>query len=124
MNRVILVGYLGRDVRYTQFESGKELSTLRLATRTGYGDKAYVEWHNIECWDRLARQCRDYLSKGDKVLIEGTIKTYTWEEESQEFGTIVKTDKRILAKDVEFMHLKGKSKKKVEDSDPEWGGQD
>jgi single-strand DNA-binding protein len=106
MNKVILAGHLGQNVRYSKFESGKELALLRVATKTGYGEKAITEWHNIECWDALARQCVEFLTKGDKVLIEGSIKTYTWEENHEQYGSITRTDKRVLANNVEFMKLK------------------
>lgn len=102
MNKVILAGYLGQNVKYTKFESEKELTMLRIATKQGYGDKATTEWHNIECWGALAKQCVDFLSKGDKVLVEGSIKTYTWEDSDG----IQRMDKRILASNVEFMRLK------------------
>ena len=109
MNKVILAGWLGQNVKYTKFESEKELTMLRLATKTGYGDKAVTEWHNVECWGTLAKQCSDFLSKGDKVLVEGSIKTYEWEDRD---GT-KRAEKRILAYNVEFM----KTSKKVPTTD-------
>ena len=105
MNKVILAGNLGQNIKYTKFESEKELAMLRIATKQGYGDKATTEWHNVECWGTLAKQCLDFLSKGDKVLIEGSIKTYEWEDSDG----IKRSDKRIVASNVEFMRLKGKS---------------
>lgn len=85
VNKVILVGNLGKDpeVRYTQ--EGAPVASFSLATSEKWKDKSgnaqeSTEWHNITAWNKLADVCKQYLSKGSKVYIEGRIKTQTWND--------------------------------------------
>ncbi len=85
VNKVILVGNLGRDpeVRYTQ--SGTAVANFTLATNEVWNDKAGVkqertEWHRIVVWGKQAEVAREYLSKGRQVYIEGTLQTRQWDD--------------------------------------------
>lgn len=85
INKVILIGNLGRDpeIRYTT--SGQAVANFTLATTEGRtnkdGDKQeYTEWHRIVAWGRLAEICGEYLSKGKMIYIEGTLRTRSWED--------------------------------------------
>lgn len=84
INKVILIGNLGRDpeVRYTQ--SGTAVANFTLATTevwTKDGQKnEHTEWHRIVAWRRLAEICGQYLTKGRQVYIEGRIRTRKWED--------------------------------------------
>jgi single-strand DNA-binding protein len=86
LNKVMLLGRLGRDpeVRYTG--SGKAMATFSLATSTRWrdqdgNDQERTEWHRIVAWGRLGEVCGEYLSKGKQVYIEGRIQTRDWEDQ-------------------------------------------
>ena len=84
VNKVILIGNLGRDpeLRYTQ--NGTAVANFTLATTDSWtkdGEKnERTEWHNIVAWARLAEICGEYLTKGRQVYIEGRIQTRKWED--------------------------------------------
>jgi len=85
VNKVILVGNLGRDpeIRYTA--SGQAVTNFTLATssvRTNKDGekKEFTEWHRIVAWGKLAEICSEYLSKGKSVYIEGRLQTRDWED--------------------------------------------
>jgi len=87
INKVILIGHLGDNVKMHYFEGGNSLGRFPLATNETYtnkqtGDKVTTtEWHNIVVRNKLAEICEKYLTKGDKVYCEGRIKTRHWEGE-------------------------------------------
>jgi len=85
VNKVILIGNLGRDpeIRYTT--SGQAVANFTMATsevRTNKdGNKVEsTEWHRVVAWGRLAEICGEYLSKGKTVYIEGSLRTRSWED--------------------------------------------
>jgi single-strand DNA-binding protein len=85
VNKVILVGNLGKDpeIRYTP--SGKAVANFSIATSENWTDKegqkqVRTEWHRIVAFDRLAEICGEYLSKGKQVYIEGRLQTRQWED--------------------------------------------
>ena len=85
VNKVILIGNLGRDpeIRYTT--GGQAVANFTIATSDSYTDKdgerqERTEWHRIVAWGRLAEICGEYLSKGRMVYIEGSLRTRSWED--------------------------------------------
>jgi single-strand DNA-binding protein len=86
INKVILVGNLGRDpeIRYTA--NGAAVANFSIATSERWKDKNTgemqdrTEWHRIVAWGRLAEICGEYLSKGRQVYIEGRLQTREWED--------------------------------------------
>ena len=85
VNKVILVGNLGKDpeIKYTQ--SGIPVAKFSLATNERFKDKSgewqdRTEWHNIVAWQRLAEIVGEYVKKGSKVYIEGSLRTSSWED--------------------------------------------
>lgn len=85
VNKVILIGRLGRDpeVRYTQ--GGQAVGNFTLATNESWTDKGgqrqeRTEWHKVVAWGKLAEQCRDFLAKGRQVYIEGRMQTRQWDD--------------------------------------------
>ncbi|HEV8198754.1 MAG TPA: single-stranded DNA-binding protein [Candidatus Polarisedimenticolia bacterium] len=85
VNKVILVGNLGRDpeVRYTQ--GGAAVANFTLATNEVWNDKAgarqeRTEWHRIVVWGKTAEIAKEHLSKGKQVYIEGSIQTRQWDD--------------------------------------------
>jgi single-strand DNA-binding protein len=94
VNKVVLIGRLGKDPESIQLESVKKVN-LSLATSEVYYDKENVkreitEWHNVVMWRGLAETAERYLKKGDQVYIEGRIRTRSWEDkETQQKRYIV-----------------------------------
>jgi len=85
VNKVILIGNLGRDpeLRYTQ--GGSAVANFTLATNERWRDKdgnnqERTEWHRIVVWGRTAENCAQYLQKGRPVYIEGRLQTREWED--------------------------------------------
>lgn len=88
LNRVQLIGNLGLDPERRQFQSGGSVVRLRLATsesyRDGRGERVErTEWHSVAVWpDGLQDLVSQYLRKGDKVLVEGKLRTTKWQDQS------------------------------------------
>lgn len=85
INKVILIGRLGKDPEIRTFESGQKRASFSLATSETYKDKEgnrveNTEWHNIVCWRNLADIAEQYLFKGKLIYIEGKLKTRSWED--------------------------------------------
>ncbi|QYJ68700.1 single-stranded DNA-binding protein [Flavobacterium litorale] len=87
LNKVMLIGHLGDDVKMHYFDGGNCIGRFPLATNETYVNKqtnervTSTEWHNIVVRNKAAEVCEKYLTKGDKVYIEGRIKTRQWQAE-------------------------------------------
>ncbi len=87
VNKVILVGNLGKDPEVRTLDSGVSVANFTMATSETYRDKTtgekkvITEWHNIVLWRGLAEIAQKYLHKGDQVYIEGKLRTRSWEKE-------------------------------------------
>lgn len=84
-NKVILIGNLGKDPETKKFDNN-QVTNFSLATSETYKDKSgnkvtNTEWHSIVLWGKLSEIAESYVKKGDKVCIEGKIKTETYEHE-------------------------------------------
>jgi single-strand DNA-binding protein len=88
VNKVILVGRLGRDPEVRNLESGATLTNFSMVTSETYKDKTtgerkeIAEWHNVVLWRGLADIAAKYLHKGDQVYIEGKLRTRSWEKDN------------------------------------------
>lgn len=85
VNKVILVGRLGRDPETRYTSSGQAVCNFTLATDETYRDRAgerqkRTEWHRIVVWAKLAEICQQYLKKGSLVYLEGRIQTRQWDD--------------------------------------------
>jgi single-strand DNA-binding protein len=85
VNKVILVGNLGKDPEVKFTPSGVPVAKFSLATNERYKDKSgewqdRTEWHNIVAWQRLAEIVGEYVKKGSKIYIEGRLQTSSWED--------------------------------------------
>jgi single-strand DNA-binding protein len=85
VNKVILVGNLGKDPEVKYTPQGTPVAKLTVATNERYKDKDgnwqdRTEWHNIVLWQRLAEIAGEYLKKGGKVYIEGRLQTRSWDD--------------------------------------------
>lgn len=87
VNKVILVGRLGKEPEVRNLENGAVVANFAIATSESYKDrttgekKEVTEWHNIVLWRGLAEIAQKYLHKGDLVYIEGKLRTRSWEKE-------------------------------------------
>ena len=85
VNKVILVGNLGKDPEVKYLDSGVAVANFSLATTENYKNKegervSQTEWHNIVLWRGLAEVAEKYIKKGSSVYIEGKIRTRKWED--------------------------------------------
>ena len=85
VNKVILVGNLGKDPEVRYLDSGVAVANFSLATTENYKNKegervSQTEWHNIVLWRGLAEVAEKYLKKGSSIYIEGKIKNRKWED--------------------------------------------
>jgi len=86
LNRVTLLGNLGKDPEVKYTPSGTAVATLSVATNYRTKDKTsgewtdHTEWHRVVCWERLAEIAGEYLKKGRTVYIEGRLQTRSWDD--------------------------------------------
>ena len=108
INKVILIGNLGKDpeIRYTQ--SGAAVVNFSIATTERWKgqdgqQQENTEWHNIVAWKRLAEICSEYLHKGSKVYIEGKLQTRKWQDKdgNDRYTT------EIVARDMQMLTPRG-----------------
>ena len=87
LNKVMLIGHTGDEVKMHYFEGGNSIGRFPLATNETYLNKSTgervssTEWHNIVVRNKAAEICEKYLNKGDKIYIEGRLKTRKWQDE-------------------------------------------
>lgn len=103
LNRVLLIGNLGKEPESRFTPTGKKVAHFRLAVnnrwKTKDGEtKEYTEWVNIEAWGRLGEICQQYLKKGSLVYIEGRLKTDSYEDkgETKYFTKVVALSMQML----------------------------
>lgn len=108
VNKVILIGHLGDEIKMHYFDGGNCIGRFPLATNETYINKSTgekinsTEWHNLVVRNKAAEICEKYLSKGDKVYIEGRIKSRQWQDDngSHKYTT------EIQVTEFTFLHLK------------------
>lgn len=88
VNKVILIGNLGKDPEVRHLEGGTAVANFTLATSEAYKDKngqrvEQTEWHNIVVWRALAEVAEKYLKKGSTIYLEGKIRTRSWEDKDK-----------------------------------------
>lgn len=87
LNKVMLIGYLGDAIKMHYFDGGNCIGRFQLATHEVYINKTTnekitsTEWHNLVVRNKAAELCEKYLSKGDKIYVEGRIKSRQWQAE-------------------------------------------
>ncbi len=85
-NKVQLIGHLGATPVIKEFNSGKKLATISLATKETFYNKegervTDTQWHNLICWNKTAEIAEKYLDKGNEIAIEGKLTYESWEDE-------------------------------------------
>ena len=79
MNKITLIGHLGRDPEMRYTPQGTSVTSFSVATSYGKGDSKQTEWFNCSAWEKQAELCNQYLQKGSQVYIEGRIKSREYE---------------------------------------------
>ena len=109
INKVILIGNLGADPETRYMPSGGAVTNLRLATSENWKDKTTgdmqerTEWHRVALFGRLAEVAAEYLRKGSKVYIEGSLRTRKWQDKDgrDNYST------EIVANDMQMLDSRG-----------------
>jgi single-strand DNA-binding protein len=121
INKVILVGNLGRDPETRYMPSGGAVTNVSIATSKGWKDrdsgeqKERTEWHRIVFFNKLAEIAGEYLKRGSKVYIEGELRTRDWEKDGQKHYTT-----EVVASEMQMLDSRGDMGGGVSSS----GGQD
>ena len=103
VNKVILVGNLGRDAEMRFTPGGAAVATLNLATTEVWNDKAgqkqeKTEWHRIVLWGKTAESLNEYLTKGKQIYVEGRLQTRKWQDKDgqDKYTTEIRGDRIVL----------------------------
>lgn len=108
INKVILIGNLGRDPETRYSQGGSAVTNFSVATSESWRDKSSgemqerTEWHNVVCFARLAEIAGEYLRKGSKVYIEGSLRTSSWEQDGQK-----KYRTEVMARELQMLDSRG-----------------
>ena len=108
INKVILIGNLGRDPETRYSQGGNPVTNFSVATSDSWRDRQTgeqqdrTEWHNVVCFNRLAEIAGEYLKKGSKVYIEGSLRTSSWEADGQK-----KYKTEVMARDMQMLDSRG-----------------
>ena len=108
VNKVILVGRLGKEPEVRNLDNGATVANFTVATSESYKDKTtgdkkeITEWHNIVLWRGLAEIAQKYLHKGDMVYIEGKLRTRSWEKEG-----VTRYTTEVIADNMTMLSTKG-----------------
>ena len=118
LNKVILLGRLGKDPEIKFIDSGKAVCNFSMATSDQWKDKdgnkkEDTQWHNIVIWGKQAESCGQYLKKGSMCCVEGKIKTRSYE--NKENKKVYVTE--ILADNVKFLDSKSATKEQPQAAD-------
>ena len=108
MNKVMLIGRLGRDPELRYATNGSPVATLRIATDESYTDRdgqkvARTEWHSVVVFQRQAENCQTYLKKGSLIFVEGSLQTRKWQDQQGQDRYTTE----IKAARVQFLDRKG-----------------
>lgn len=103
VNKVTLIGNLGKDPELRHTGNGTAVCSMTLATNESYKDKNgdvvdKTEWHNLVVWQNLAEICAQYLKKGSKIYIEGSLQTRKWEDKdgADRYTTEIKVKEMMM----------------------------
>jgi single-strand DNA-binding protein len=103
VNKVILVGNLGRDAELRYTPAGAAVATINMATTEVWNDKAgqrqeKTEWHRVVLWGKSAESLTEYLTKGKQIYVEGRLQTRQWDDKdgNKRYTTEIRSDKIVL----------------------------
>ncbi len=121
LNKVMIIGHLGREPEMRYTPSGRPVTTFSVATsrswNTSDGERrTHTEWFNVVAWGSLAEICNQYLNKGQQVYIEGRLQTRRWDDDNGNRRSIVE----VVAKEMIMLGDRKKNRSdKGEDEQPE-----
>lgn len=121
LNKVMLIGHLGDEVKMHYFEGGNCIGRFPIATNETYTNKqtgeriSNTDWHNIVVRNKAAEICEKYLSKGDKIYVEGRLKNRQWQGEDG--NTRYSTE--VQVQDFTFLSTKKESMANAQTSQPQ-----
>lgn len=113
VNKVILIGRLGKDVEMRSTPDGSSVGSFSLATNRKVKEKDHTDWHNIVVWKKVADNCAKYIKKGSQVYLEGEISTRSWEKKDGTKGYTTE----ITAHTVQFLDSKPQGGQQSQHSD-------
>jgi single-strand DNA-binding protein len=103
VNKVILVGNLGRDAELKYTPNGSAVATLNMATTETWNDKSgqkqeKTEWHRVVMWGKSAENIAEYLTKGKQIYVEGRLQTRQWDDKdgNKRYTTEIRSDRVVL----------------------------
>lgn len=103
LNKVMIIGNLGRDPEMRFTPSGRPVTSFTVATSRSWsspdGERhEETEWFNVVAWGKLAETCKQYLTKGQQVYVEGRLQTRRWEDQEgrKHFSTEIVADRMIM----------------------------
>lgn len=103
VNKVILVGNLGKDAELRYTSSGVPVASLRMATTERFKDrdgqwKDQTEWHSVSVWGKTAESLAEYLQKGRQIYVEGRLHTRSWDDKDNKkrYATEIRADRVVL----------------------------
>jgi single-strand DNA-binding protein len=130
VNKVILVGNLGRDAELRNTTGGNAVATLSLATTEVWNDRSgqrqeKTEWHRIVVWGKQAESLNEYLVKGKQIYVEGRLQTRKWEDKdgNDKYTTEVRADRITLLGGGQRSEGGGRQQQ-FDDGGPDIGGDD
>lgn len=117
INKVILVGNVGADPELRYMPNGNAVTTLSIATSEAWKDKQSgdkqerTEWHRVVCFNRLGEIAGEYVRKGSKLYVEGSIRTRKWQDQQGQD----KYTTEIIANDIQMLDSKGGNNSQFDD---------
>ncbi|MBC6415204.1 MAG: single-stranded DNA-binding protein [Bdellovibrionales bacterium] len=110
VNRVMLLGNLGVDPEIKKTNSGQSMTLFSLATSSAWTNREgqrqeHTEWHRVVVWGKLAETCAKYLTKGNKVYVDGRLQTRSWEDDKNQ----KRYTTEIVAREVLFLNSKSEN---------------
>ncbi len=126
LNKVMIIGHLGRDPEMRYTPSGKPVTTFSVAVsrswNSGDGERhTETEWFNIVAWGNLAETCKQYLTKGQQVYIEGRLQTRRWDDKEgvkHSSVEVVANEMMMLGERRESSHASHESTAASEETEP------
>ncbi len=117
INKVIIIGNLGKDPELRHTPQGQAVANFPVATSESWNDKQgqkqeRTEWHRVVVWGKLAELCGKYLSKGRKAYVEGRLQTRAWDDKDGQ----KRYTTEIIANTVQFLDSAGASADRVQTS--------